>query len=422
MTVVGNRTQGRIATSTQKRKQTYKCGEPNCSTEVATEAIRCDFCERWFHNRCSKLSIRAIALYAANKCIKWACPLCAEMIKIRNTTNAEVQTEEEKPVANITLSVNEINQQTPLKKSGEVGNEAHPPRKANSRDKEEKTARPKKERRLREQTINATERDPGGGKTKKPGLRAGTTYARAVAGTQEIEDQGTTLENICAILSRQQIELKALTEERTKLNNTLATLMRNADIALGRNRNVVIKGIAEPYMKEGRQRARGMRHHVQNLLRMVDMPPHAALKRVLRLGRWMGNREGKEYPPRPVLVEFGNARHRDQFLAAAGKISSLTQGGIVVQPDDSAAWRKTAAAPGGWTRSEYTPIIPTPRVVVSRGSNESPSQDLRNTQRTQQEGEQKADATAGHENRAEQEKGGLELNLTPPKNEHSSRD
>lgn len=105
-----------------------------------------------------------------------------------------------------------------------------------------------------------------------------------------------------------------------------------SEIATGRNRNILVYGVPEPYIREGQQRERAIRFHIINLLRLVEMPGHTGLKRVQRLGRW--NKAESEVKPRPVLVEFSNPRHRDHFLALAEKIRAITQGGITVGPDN----------------------------------------------------------------------------------------
>ena len=111
-------------------------------------------------------------------------------------------------------------------------------------------------------------------------------------------------------------------------------LEKETGFALGRNRNVVISGVHEPHMREGKQRFQFMSHYLSTFSRMADLPGHISIKRVLRLGRWQRPTTLAFHKPRPIVVEFGNPRNRDHFLAAAEKIRSLTNGVITVTPDD----------------------------------------------------------------------------------------
>ena len=64
-------------------------------------------------------------------------------------------------------------------------------------------------------------------------------------------------------------------------------------------------------MGEGIQRKRYLYHHSHDLLRLVNLPGHVAIKRVHRIGRWLPARPSLSPTPRPVMVEFGNSRFRD---------------------------------------------------------------------------------------------------------------
>lgn len=87
-------------------------------------------------------------------------------------------------------------------------------------------------------------------------------------------------------------------------------------------------------MKESRQRARALRYHVNNIVRMAGMHPCPLIKRIIRIGRWQ-----KDQAARPIVVEFANPRVRDTILAKAAEIKNLSQSTITIEPDCSQSWR-----------------------------------------------------------------------------------
>ena len=143
-------------------------------------------------------------------------------------------------------------------------------------------------------------------------------------------------------MQQYECQVKKLTGKTEQLDVAVTKLVKHSDIALGRNRNVVVKGIEEPFCRNPKQREREIRHHIINLLRIAGLPGHILLKRVLRLGKW--KTEGNLN--RPVLIEFGNPRYRDLFLSAAGKIEQTTHGKIVIEPDVCLAARKQSGMSG----------------------------------------------------------------------------
>lgn len=115
-----------------------------------------------------------------------------------------------------------------------------------------------------------------------------------------------------------------------------------------RNRKVVILGIPEHFLEQGKRRERAVRYHIANLLRTVDTPEEAAIKRPLRPERWRGVSDSGCQNPRPTLVENGTPRHTDWFSASANRIKMVTKFVITVEPDDTAISRIRAVdARGG---------------------------------------------------------------------------
>lgn len=324
----------RSATSTTKDKATikYPCGLTACGKGAVKEGIKCDACSFWYHNRCSGLGIRAISLYTEHSFLKWICSKCIQRIKnaqiIPKCEEIGVQVEE----VDMRLSSDTTQEgSVPLALLSPVDGEAGEG--FQSRGKEDTSSCPKDtavwrtvdRRRKVEVGKSVTQRKA------KTGIDSTKRYAKKNNHTHEgLSD----LEEVKIMLKEQQSILSTLQKEGVALSLELRTLKTQSDIALGRNRNVVIRGIPEPYMRESRQRDRAMRYHVNNLLRTANVPLPVTIKRVLRLGRW-----AKDQPPRPVVAEFANPRTRDRFLAAAGQLNRETEGRVTVEPDNSAEWR-----------------------------------------------------------------------------------
>jgi hypothetical protein len=129
-------------------------------------------------------------------------------------------------------------------------------------------------------------------------------------------------------LRNDEVEYKALVTRIERLE-------KYTEIALGRNRNILLLGIPEPFVKETKARDEYLYQRVRTLLRVVNIPEHVGLKRVHRVGRWQSPTSASLKRPRPVVVEFANPRHRDHFLAGAVCITQFTRGEVLVMPDDS---------------------------------------------------------------------------------------
>lgn len=83
------------------------------------------------------------------------------------------------------------------------------------------------------------------------------------------------------------------------------------------------------------------------------------------MGCWRGPDHAKG-TPRPTVVEFANPRHRDHFLAVSGELTRKTGGTIIVEPDNTADWRKPKEASNG-TEKEIEPSIKrTLKVEIAR--------------------------------------------------------
>ena len=156
----------------------------------------------------------------------------------------------------------------------------------------------------------------------KPPKHSGT-YAQNL---QEVLDTVNTR------LSSQVSLINTMWQEVSCFRDDLRKLRTESDLALGRHRNVVIRGVPEPFNKNSKARLRDMKHYVLNYLRLVGLSDQVGIKRTLRLGKWKGPAE--EGLPRPMLVEFSNPRQRDCFLASALKLREATNGQVIVDPDD----------------------------------------------------------------------------------------
>lgn len=342
-------------------KVNFPCGLVECGKEVMNEGIRCDICEKWYHQSCSKLIVQAFQLYVVHSILKWVCQECTTKCK-----------ESGKVGARETMEINDVTTEADSQRK----EDSPPPRdKENRVDDFEKDESRKNgfedsrsednhERNLTEEAADRTVINRMGDvisvsvgipvsrmkkaranikEKKRPSKGRMATAARfnemrKGLNNDIVEDLRDTCNRIYKKLEEQEVAIGVLREDKMELRKDLERLKKNGDLALGRNRNVVIKGIPEPYMGAARHREKYMKEHLLTLLRQVNIPEHVGVKRILRLGRWMREMNGVELRPRPVLVEFANPRHRDRFLTEAGKVKRWSMGKIIVQPDDSANW------------------------------------------------------------------------------------
>lgn len=319
------------------------CSLEKCVDRVSAEGIQCDTCNGWFHIRCSGLTRATYELYNNHKGLIWDCRQCRlEMRRI-----ALRKLDGDPNIPSNSEKVADDTKDTPIRKSAEGqnlftgtpeeisdGKSTHPTNSERSGPDQTKLSReqlpgtPEKLGCYSSQETRAEEEKP----RKKRAPRNRRKGSKGVEGAPESIQNTEENTDINSDLHKR---MEAVEETNRKLTKALAQLEKNSDLALGRNRNVVVHGIAEPVMREGKQRERAMRYHIVNLLRMVNIPGHVAIKRVLRLGKWAGA-QSTTRDPRPVLVEFANPRHRDSFLAQAERVRVITQGQVVIRPDDTA--------------------------------------------------------------------------------------
>lgn len=310
---------------------TTHCGNSKCSLDVEDDSIRCDTCLEWFHLKCSRLERVTFRFYMKNTKLTWICPNCIDIIvKYRGK-----DTGKSKKHGNTVWRTKTDVERTEKHKQdrstdGETDGEATV---------------------VLEQITVIHNTDEGKELTEVVDARTSSQVEETM--NEEKKDnkliesnedcsENLSMTSVTCILSDLQKDLKsqaetinALLQERLTVSKQLNKLQRDTEIATGRNRNVVIYGIPEPFIKEGRKREGEMRMHLVNILRMAGVPGHAGAKRVIRLGKWRGQSETPNRRPRPMLVEFTNPRHRDGLLGAAGRVSGITRGRIVIVPDNS---------------------------------------------------------------------------------------
>ncbi|KAF4531147.1 hypothetical protein B566_EDAN019182, partial [Ephemera danica] len=325
------------------KARAYPCGDAKCPENVLVDGIQCDDCGTWFHKKCSKLSGAVYNLHCRYDKLQWTCPACKQILKDL-CTSARLQN------YNPYLSA-EHPYRTPVD-SGNPVNVINQTVEVDSRTQENKSPTPSHHKYLQfhmngrtepnqnlsvcemdvqlfdktmQEQIGETINSPRTKRKKKKKISQ-TQKDKASISMKEVENRLEDLE------SRILQKIGLLDAEIQKNSTSIGKFTKLSEVATGRNRNVVVYGIPEPYMREGKQRDRTVRFHLINLLRIAELPGHVAIKRVLRLGRWQNAQEKPK--PRPVLVEFANPRHRDHFLAATGTIQSSTKGGINIVPDD----------------------------------------------------------------------------------------
>lgn len=192
-------------------------------------------------------------------------------------------------------------------------------------------------------------RDTEGGVSTSPKAAPGAERNRARnkatrVETVVIQDNPDSVGDLRALLNQQAKELASVKERTKTIEWQLSKLHKESDLALGRHRNVVIKGIPEPICPTTKVREREVRHHLTTILRMAELPGDSKVRRAFRLGKWKNPEAGKAIAPRPVLIDFANPRTRDTLLAAAGRVEKLSKGKFRIEPDMPP---KRVSPPGG---------------------------------------------------------------------------
>lgn len=167
--------------------------------------------------------------------------------------------------------------------------------------------------------------------------------SRHVAGGQNsFEDDNVQRLNKAENLIREQGSIiEALRTKLDELHSHFEHYVRNTELAMGRQRNVLIYNREEPIIREAKVRRDMDRRRVQDILRMVGIPPLVGIKRIHRIGSWKNASVLHEKGlARPILVEFKNPLYRDLLLNRAGLLAAETNGRYQVAPDTFASRAK----------------------------------------------------------------------------------
>ena len=160
-------------------------------------------------------------------------------------------------------------------------------------------------------------------------------------------------------------EIEKLQERVSTLEKELSHLRIESDIALGRNRNILIFNNEEPVIRDAKARADIELRRVRDIMRMAGLPPYTLVKRVQRIGSWtkatdkLGQRVA-----RPILVEFGNPAARDQVLCKSELICRITGGRYQITPDNQARKLRNPEPRDPATMMQKIAKLPAPRVEV----------------------------------------------------------
>ena len=349
--------------SSNKRGSVTKCGNTKCKSPVQEEGIMCDTCAKWYHPHCGNLKKVEFNLYIKHDCLNWVCQVCKELIKKvlkppsskvspstiavgsspgHSLINKSRETQRGSPSRNASLA-----QSCTL--ANQRGDELAKNPKGKLEQRSEKSCKPLNiEVGSVSQTIVAqtefevTKNSPdqsmgvrGKVATNKKVSESAATQSSGSSGLEKGSESLQGLGECLTVLKNQVIELDRRLERSCSEQLTLKSMVNNlenkSDIALARNRKLVIYGIPEPHLINTAQRERALRHHVVNVLRTANIPEYVPIRRCLRLGVW--KLAVSPSSPRPVLVEFIYARHRDLLLGANASIRTKTNGTISVKPD-----------------------------------------------------------------------------------------
>ena len=164
-------------------------------------------------------------------------------------------------------------------------------------------------------------------------------------------------------------EIEELRERVSTLEKELSHLKIESDIALGRNRNILIFNNEEPVIRDAKARADVELRRVRDIIRMAGLPPYTLIKRVQRIGSWIKatNNLGQRVA-RPILVEFGNPAARDQILCKSELICRITGGRYQITPDNQARKLRNPEPRDPATMTQKMVKQPSPRVEVVKCS------------------------------------------------------
>lgn len=335
----------------------FPCGSSKCGLGVLDGGICCDGCNAWYHFKCSKLSEKACAIYLENIGMKWVCQGCMRALLLQKVTTTvnRIGKRKEAAITPIKLDTSNesacatlIEQEPSIQQTESIAGKTSKVSMVKNPDVDS------------EEPTLVGKGKPVGRKKKSKIQENKKVHTDKLGGLMK------TIDDLQIKFEQQEMVLKGMKDNIIVMGNAVSRLEKNCDVATGRNRNVVIKGIPEPFVVEGRQRARGMQYHLVNLLRSVNIPGHVAIKRIMRIGRWRGSRLSEGLQPRPMLVEFANPRHRDSLLAAAGTIKVNSRGAITVMPDISVSGTDGIKANGGTNSRTGHSALATPRVIVDK--------------------------------------------------------
>ena len=67
------------------------CGKHKCGRIVKDVGICCDFCNAWFHKKCTELETKEFTFLqeTSSKNIKWFCEICNENVEMKTKLNCQ---------------------------------------------------------------------------------------------------------------------------------------------------------------------------------------------------------------------------------------------------------------------------------------------------------------------------------------------
>ncbi|MGL4483177.1 MAG: PHD finger domain-containing protein, partial [Lactococcus garvieae] len=235
------------------------CGNIKCNRKVVN-GICCDICDTWWHNKCSGLSSAAIKVYVNHDFLTWVCLQCLNQIKIKKQDLSisycdslpEKVTVNNNPKESQTEAPDTVNVQTieHLLEDNRVS--------------------------LNQDDIEISDRTEA----------ISTENANSSISVMQKSWDATNAhwkEIVREIVTE---EIRKAMDCQERWHNRLDSLERQTEYALGRQRNVIICGIPEPFIKVKRFRTKYVMHCVMDIMRMARIKPGWTIKRAFRIGKW----------------------------------------------------------------------------------------------------------------------------------------
>ena len=269
----------------------HPCLNQACRKKVAY-GIQCNVCTEWAHKRCAGISQIIYELHSKHEDLEWVCSLCKQAAKIHRNLLVSPQLTEVTPPNFSGCNYTVLNSSSPRSYAEVVSKPPVTPM--------EKTS----------EKIKNTEKSEAKTKSNPKKLRP-------VKEKVNVKEQN----------------LKILEDKLRELSIEVGKLKCSDEYVENGPKTILILNREEPLIRESKTRRELDRRRVTDILRMADLSPQTALKRVHRVGVWKQPNPNGVHIARPILVEFADIRTRNLLMTKAALVSQRSNGRYDITTD-----------------------------------------------------------------------------------------